>query len=112
MKGSAEIYDFFKREVYRIGWRVQYQAKRVKNKEQPLYNLEPSNNGFDSQSDNRILIEELLGTLPPQGRMIIEKIYLNDLKESDVAKQLNISQQAVSKWKRKMIKQLSQTMNY
>lgn len=43
--------------------------------------------------------------------MIIDKLYMQGVTESEVAKQLEMSQQAVSKWKKKMLHQLSQTMN-
>ncbi|MCG7379343.1 hypothetical protein MH215_20285 [Paenibacillus sp. ACRSA] len=32
--------------------------------------------------------------------------------EADVARQLEISQQAVNRWKNKMLKRLSQTVNF
>ncbi|WP_019910095.1 sigma-70 family RNA polymerase sigma factor [Paenibacillus sp. HW567] len=111
MSQATHIYDFYRREIYRIGWRVQYQAKKVRTRECPLYDYEPSNINFAAISEQKIWVEQLMQDLPPQGKVIIEKIYLKGLTEAEVAKQLNISQQAVNKWKRKMIHQLSQISN-
>nr|WP_233167845.1 hypothetical protein [Paenibacillus roseus] len=40
------------------------------------------------------------------------RLYIQEQTESEVARQLNLSQQAVNKWKRKMIQQLSRTVNF
>lgn len=60
---------------------------------------------------NRLSIEQLLDTLPAKGKMILQKLYLQELTEAEVAAQLHMSQQGVNKWKRRMIQQLSQTVN-
>ncbi|WP_445322068.1 terminase gpP N-terminus-related DNA-binding protein [Paenibacillus sp. FSL M7-0420] len=38
-------------------------------------------------------------------------LYLQGMTEDEVAAQLKMSQQGVNKWKRKMLQQLSQTVN-
>ncbi|MBX4151109.1 hypothetical protein K1X09_27750 [Paenibacillus lautus] len=53
----------------------------------------------------------IIGFIAPQGRTIIYKLFIEDLTEVEVAKQLHISQQAVNRWKRKMIQKLSQIAN-
>ncbi|MNJ75684.1 RNA polymerase sigma factor [compost metagenome] len=53
-----------------------------------------------------------MDSLPPQGKLVIDKLYFQDLTESEVAQQLKISQQTVNKWKQKMLQKLSQTINY
>lgn len=58
-----------------------------------------------------MLIQQLMNTLPPQGKVIIYKLYIQDLTESEVANELKISQQAVNKWKRKMMQKLSQMVS-
>ena len=105
------VYERYKLEVYRIGWRIQYRARTIKRRECSFYDSEPIGGHFTPHSENRVLIEQLIETLPPQGRLIIDKLYLQDQTESEVARQLNMSQQAVNKWKRKMIQQLSRTVN-
>ncbi|MEC0106956.1 helix-turn-helix domain-containing protein [Paenibacillus taichungensis] len=39
------------------------------------------------------------------------KLYIEGYSEKEVASQMNISQQAVNKWKKKMLKHLSETVN-
>lgn len=115
MEKQGSAYERFKAEVYRIGWRVQYRAKKLRRREFPLYGIdtEPiTNEDFTSFSENKVLIEQLIDTLPLHGKVIIYKLYIQDQTESEVARQLRISQQAVNKWKRKMIHQLSQTVNF
>lgn len=105
-------YEQYKKEIYRIGWRVQYKARKVRARELPLFDNQPVGHNFTNTSDTKIWVRELLSQLPPQGRTIVYKLYLQDKTENEVAKELHISQQAVSKWKKKMIQTLSQIANF
>ncbi|OIB01198.1 hypothetical protein AK95_27550 [Paenibacillus sp. LC231] len=112
MKKHITAYERYKTEIYRIGWRIQYQAKKLRRRETLYPDFSTVQTGsFHARSDDRIWIGQLLDSLPPQGRTIIYKLFLEDLTEAEVAKQLHISQQAVNRWKRKMIQKLSQIAN-
>lgn len=108
MEMQPTVYERYKTEIYRIGWRLQYQAKKIRNRESSFYDTDYSSSNFTSSSDEKMLIHQLMNTLPPQGKVIIYKLYIQDLTETEVANELKISQQAVNKWKRKMIQKLSQ----
>jgi RNA polymerase sigma factor, sigma-70 family len=108
----VSAYEEYKKEIYRIGWRVQYKARKVQTKEFPLFSNLPINYNFTASSDTKIWVEELLSQLPSQERTILIKLYLQDMTENEVAKELHISQQAVSKWKKKLIQTLSQIANF
>ncbi|MCW3795404.1 sigma-70 family RNA polymerase sigma factor [Paenibacillus sp. LS1] len=112
MEEKHEVYERYKREIYRIGWRVQYKAKKIRNKEDPINDTIPASNNFTKLSDDKIWINQLMESLPQKGKMIIDQIYIQGRTEEEVAHNLQISQQAVNKWKRKMITQLSQIANY
>ncbi|MEK5400213.1 sigma-70 family RNA polymerase sigma factor [Paenibacillus sp. FSL K6-2859] len=111
MEMQPTVYERYKTEIYRIGWRLQYQAKKIRNRESSLYDSDYSSSSFTSSSEDKMLIQQLMNTLPPQGKVIIYKLYIQDLTESEVANELKISQQAVNKWKRKMIQKLSQMVS-
>ncbi|UNK19471.1 sigma-70 family RNA polymerase sigma factor [Paenibacillus sp. N3/727] len=113
MDKQQTAYERLKVQVDRIGWRIQYRAKTIRKREHSFYDLEYIRTAvsFTDGSENRMMIEQLINTLPPQGKLIIYKLYIQDQTESEVARQLNMSQQAVNKWKRKMIEQLSQTVS-
>lgn len=71
------------------------------------------NYSFMNTTDERIIIRDLLDRLSSEiGRTIIYKIYIQDRTESEVAKDLNVTQQAVHKWKKKMLLELSLMMSY
>lgn len=94
-------YERYKREIYRIGWRLQYRAKKIRSRESSFYNTEPvSPNSFASVED-KIILEQLRNTLPAKGKWIIDRLYLQGQTEAEVSRQLNISQQAVGQWKKK-----------
>ncbi|MNO80582.1 sporulation sigma factor SigF [compost metagenome] len=111
METQQSVYERYKTEVYRIGWRLQYRAKVIKRRECSFYDREPHVTSFTISTDDKMLVQQLIDTLPPCGKTILYKLYLQDQTESEVARQLNMSQQAVNKWKRKMIQKLSQTVN-
>ncbi|MNI08982.1 sporulation sigma factor SigF [compost metagenome] len=112
MKEQQTAYEQYRREVYRIAWRVQYKAKVVKRRECSFNGFEPATTSFTSSSDNKIVIRQMINALPSStGRTIIYKIYMQDKTEREVALELNMSQQGVNKWKRKMIQELSRMMS-
>ncbi|GIP20108.1 hypothetical protein J22TS3_03830 [Paenibacillus sp. J22TS3] len=108
---QESIFEQYKAELYRIAWRLQYKAKVIRRRETSFYDMEPADTRtFTTDSDNKIVVDQLLSSLPAQGRTILRKLYMENRTEKEVACQLKISQQAVSKWKKKMIQQLSRTM--
>ncbi|UQZ34832.1 hypothetical protein C2I18_15625 [Paenibacillus sp. PK3_47] len=111
MKNQITVYEQYKSEIYRIGWRVQYRSKKITNHECSFLDNVTSFKISNASHEDDFCTRALLDTLPPQGKLIIEKLYYQDLTEAEVSRQLHISQQAVNKWKRKMINQLSQMMN-
>ncbi|QTH40918.1 sigma-70 family RNA polymerase sigma factor [Cohnella sp. LGH] len=105
------MYERYKREIYRIGWRLQYRTKKIKKRERPISEYEFASTAFTNSSDDKILIEQYMNKLPNNGKLILQKIYIEGHTEVEVARQLNMSQQAVNKWKLKMIQQLSKIVN-
>ena len=112
MEQQQAVYEQYRKEVYRIAWRIQYRAKVVRKRECSFGGMEPATTSFASSSDNKIVVRQLINALPSDtGRSIIFKIYIQDKTEQEVARELNMSQQGVNKWKRKMIKELSRMMS-
>lgn len=111
MDKHTTVYERCKHEIYRIGWRVQYRARKLRSRECSFLDYTQADAGFMASSEEKILVRELMETLPVQGKLILYKLFFQDLTEAEVARQLRISQQGVNKWKRKMISQLSRTMN-
>lgn len=109
-KGSS-IVEAYRTEIYRIGWRLQYQSKKVRKHECSYYDGVIGKASFTTQVDNKIMLHELINSLPPKGKLIMYKLYVKDQTEAQISKELNLSQQAVNKWKQKMLKQLSQSIN-
>ncbi|MFC3749427.1 sigma-70 family RNA polymerase sigma factor [Paenibacillus sp. GCM10012306] len=110
MDKQTSVYELCKSEIYRIGWRVQYRARKIRSRECSLYDNPSVGKSFAVSSEEKVWVRQLIDTLPPQGKIIIDKLYFQDLTEAEVARQLNISQQGVNKWKQKMIRELSRTV--
>ncbi|BFH18390.1 sigma-70 family RNA polymerase sigma factor [Paenibacillus alvei] len=110
---NISIIDYYQKELKRIAWRLQYRAKVKRNRETGLndylYSTIPAH---DYSTESHLYVKELIDTIPfHTGRQVIFKIYVQDKSETQVAKEMNISQQAVSKWKKKCLKYLYQKMS-
>ncbi|SEG47024.1 hypothetical protein [Paenibacillus sp. UNC499MF] len=115
MSQQSTLVEKYRKEVYRIGWRIQYKARVLSNREYAV-----SDNGwaftaggFAESSDSKLDTLAMIQSLPSRtGRTVLHELYILDKTEAQVAKDLNMSQQAVNKWKRKMLRFLSQTKNF
>ncbi|GGF66490.1 hypothetical protein GCM10010912_09340 [Paenibacillus albidus] len=105
------VYDRYKKEIYRIGWRLQYRARKMKQREGATDQIERYGTTFTESADDKMLVEQLLDQLPQNGRALMDMLYMQGQTEKEVAGKLNMSQQGVNKWKQKMIRQLSETAN-
>lgn len=96
------------RIIRRIGWRIQYRTKVITHRE--LLIRDDLMNTMKAQEPNvilKIFIDEMLEKIPSvKGREIIRKLYLDGFTESEVSRQLNITQQAVNKWKKKSLEKM------
>ncbi|WP_338553632.1 sigma factor-like helix-turn-helix DNA-binding protein [Paenibacillus sp. KS-LC4] len=112
MDEARTVIDFYKKELYRIGWRIQYQAKKQRKHECSLTYEPVRPDSAAAQLEQKLLVQQLLAALPSQqARTIIQELYLQGKTEAQAAKALNMSQQAVNKWKQKTLKQLCQMMS-
>lgn len=83
----------------RFAWRMQYRARKQKNHELLSIDL---NYAEKTEGSLNIYVVELIESIQSKkGRYIIKRIYIDGLNEREVANELRISQQAVSKWKKK-----------
>ncbi len=106
------LVEQYRKELYRIGWRIQYRARVISNREIIKEEEEFYAISFTDDVNNKLYIKELINSLPSTtGKAIIHELYINDKTETQVARELNMTQQAVSKWKKKMLKHLYQTLS-
>jgi DNA-directed RNA polymerase specialized sigma subunit len=83
----------------RFAWRMQYRARKQMNHEFLSIDLDYAQ---ETEGGLNIYIVELIESIQSKkGRYIIKRIYIDGLNEREVANELRISQQAVSKWKKK-----------
>ncbi|MGG4035841.1 sigma factor-like helix-turn-helix DNA-binding protein [Paenibacillus cisolokensis] len=113
MESSATLYDSCRAELKRIAWRLQYGARKQRSREVHItfdisYSVNPYNH-----IESVIYINQLFdNTLCETEKYVLKKLIFEDKTEKEIAKELNISQQGVSKWKKKALKKLSRMMSY
>jgi RNA polymerase sigma factor (sigma-70 family) len=110
---AHNIIEYYRKEIYRIGWRIQYKAKVTYRSEVPIISDTFPDHHFNEQLDNKILVHELISSLPSViEQTVLREIFIYGKTESQVAKELKITQQAVNKWKKKALNKLSQTVSF
>jgi len=101
-----------RRILRRIAWRIQYEAKKQMYRSYGEKELFEETCKIDQMEsvDSRLMVEDLLSSLPDQPRFIIQRIVIEGATEKEVAEQLHVTQQRVNSCKRKYLKQLRQTL--
>ncbi|CAH8772977.1 sigma-70 family RNA polymerase sigma factor [Paenibacillus dendritiformis] len=109
---QTTLMERVRKELYRRAWRLQYRAKADRHREIPWRAESFAAPDFTAQADNRMLVRQLLQELPrDKGRVILYSLYIENETEVQIARKLNLSQQAVSKWKRKSLHRLCQKLS-
>lgn len=96
----------------RSAWRLQYKIRTQQNKESfSIYDYQGHDKSFEDEIISQIYVKELLSKIPwEKSRIIIQKVIIEEKTEKEVALELKISQQAVSKWKIKGLNLLRQNL--
>ncbi|UKS25738.1 DUF1492 domain-containing protein [Paenibacillus sp. HWE-109] len=108
--------DEYRQVLQRFAWRIQYHARKQINREVLSIDFDNYHNHHNYQNNvserlKDIQLHELIQSINSEkGRYIIQRIYIDGLKEKEVADELQISQQAVSKWKKKSLDYMKSTM--
>ncbi|WP_427181888.1 sigma factor-like helix-turn-helix DNA-binding protein [Paenibacillus sp. TC-CSREp1] len=109
MEMTKEMYSS---ELKKIAWRLQYRCKVSANKEFGMVYDIKSIESFENSSVSKLFVQDVLNLIDNEiGKRIIRAIYLEGKSEKEVAFELQISQQAVNKWKRKTLKKLSMKLS-
>ncbi|ANF94731.1 RNA polymerase sigma factor [Paenibacillus bovis] len=112
MSVIVPLSEQYRQRLRQASWRMQYRAKTRLYHEHLDLNEQVSYFSASSDDMATVLLREWIDTLPSeQGRSIIAGLYLEGRSEQELAARLQISQQAVNRWKRKSLQHLSRTNN-
>ncbi|WP_411349649.1 sigma factor-like helix-turn-helix DNA-binding protein [Paenibacillus sp. WLX2291] len=108
---SSPTYEKYKSELRRIAWRMQYRSRTRINRELPLLYDVSYSLPFTDETDSRLWIQQLIQSLPEgMEQQVMTALFVRDLTEKQVAAHYHISQQAVSKWKKKALQTICRKM--
>ncbi|MEK3715880.1 MULTISPECIES: sigma-70 family RNA polymerase sigma factor [unclassified Paenibacillus] len=107
-----ELVETCRKLLKRSAWRIQYKTRIQLIKESnPLYDNECYDNSFESMVVSELFVDELLDMLPwAKCRYIIKRTVIEGMAEQEVAAELQMTQQGVSKWKRKGLEVLKENL--
>ncbi len=102
----------YRKLLRRAAWRLQYKARMQQSKEcYLLFDNQLHDSGFETEILSSVYIKELLNSIPwEKCRYIIRKTVIDGVTEQEVARELNMTQQGVNKWKKKGLELLRQTL--
>lgn len=101
--------ELCRKALRRIAWRLQYQAKRLLDREKPFMEVTLIRDAMVNL-DSNLFVEELLEALPDKDRFIIRRVVIEGVPEKEVARQLNISQQRVNAYKQRSLLRLREML--
>ncbi|WP_322906259.1 hypothetical protein [Paenibacillus campi] len=112
MSVIVPLSEQYRQRLRQASWRMQYRAKAQLYHENLSLNeqIAPVSVKFDEL--NMVIVQAWIDSLPwAKARQMMIGLYIEGRSEQELAIQLQISQQAVNRWKRKSIQFLSQTYN-
>jgi len=108
-----ETIDNYRHELQRTAWRVAYYQRERYRKE--VIGIEIEHLCRPAEPCSREIargLREYMELIPfDKGRQVIESIFIEGKTEAETAESMQISQQGVSKWKRKSLEHLRRTLN-
>ncbi|MEK3905364.1 MULTISPECIES: RNA polymerase sigma factor [unclassified Paenibacillus] len=109
-----ELVETCRKLLKRSAWRIQYKTRiQLIRESNPLYDNEIYDNSFESMVVSELFVDELLDMLPwEKCRYIIKKTVIEGMPEQEVAAELQMTQQGVSKWKRKGLEVLKENLTH
>lgn len=95
-------------------WRIQYKIRIQHIRESiALLDYQTSNYSFEAEIISQIYVKEIVNSIPwEKSRYVIQKNIIEGLTEKEIANELQISQQAVNKWKKKGLAVLRQNLYF
>jgi len=115
MQKELDVIETYRTAIKRVVWRLQNKERSRRKHEVPLEDSFNNNysNSFTNHSDQKILVQQLFDSITSEtGKRIIYEIYFNSKTEAQVAKEMNITRQAVNKWKNKTLKAMRKELNF
>lgn len=108
-----ETIDNYRQELQRTAWRVAYHQRERYRKERIGIEIESLSRPAESCSHEiEQELTEYIELIPfDKGRQVMQSIFMEGKTEAETAEHMQISQQGVSKWKRKSLEHLRQTLN-
>ncbi|MCL2532107.1 MAG: sigma-70 family RNA polymerase sigma factor [Oscillospiraceae bacterium] len=109
-----EVYD----EYRRGGWTIENNDRRFRRHETPFTDLRGNHENFDEFASNNDLLNQLLAQelqqaiaqLDESERNLLLALFLHGQSERQIAASKGVSQVAIHKQKRKIIKKLQKVM--
>ncbi|WP_150275719.1 sigma-70 family RNA polymerase sigma factor [Paenibacillus tepidiphilus] len=103
MTCDEELVETCRRLLKRSAWRIQYKTRIQQLREsRPIYDSQVYDASFESMVISELFVDEMLQKIPwEKCRYIIKRTVIDGLAEKEVARELHMTQQGVSKWKRK-----------
>ncbi|MFE1631070.1 hypothetical protein ACFLFF_30510 [Brevibacillus reuszeri] len=104
--------EHYRKELKRTAWRLQYAVRKQRAKELLIAEEKHRVSSFENNVISDVFIQWVNKQISsPKGQYIFKRSIVDGATEKEVAEELKISQQAVSKWKKKIRKQLLEKMN-
>lgn len=108
---SQVIEEKINKEIQRIAWRLQYHAKKESHQYPFIYDF-TREESFEDELLLKMYVQEIICLIPKKvARKVICLLFLEEKSAKEISDEMNISVQAVNKWKRKTLEGLKQKIS-
>lgn len=109
MRSDSLTLEECKSILKRIAWNIQYRVKTIRRKEMQMIDGIFSSQAYDNDL-TELYINEILDNLKSEkNRTIVRRVVIDGYTETEVAKELNMTQQGVHKCKVASLKKLKES---
>lgn len=106
-----DIQEAINKEIQRIAWRLQYYAKKESNQYPFTYDF-TREESFEDELVLKLFVRDIIKLIKKkEGQNVINSLYLEGKTIKEISAEMNISVQAVNKWKRKTLLDLKERIS-
>lgn len=109
---ELQIKDVIDAELKRMAWRLQYHARKTAKQYPFTYDF-TRQESFEDEIVDELNVKDMLNMIDKgNGKKIVYSLYVEEKSAKEVSAEMNMTVQAVNKWKRKTLEDLKKKISH
>ncbi|MEF3355810.1 hypothetical protein PV403_22010 [Paenibacillus sp. GYB006] len=109
---ELQIKDVIDAELKRMAWRLQYHAKKAARQYPFTYDF-TRQESFEDEIVDELHVKDMLNMIDKgNGKKVVYSLYVEEKSAKEVSAEMNMTVQAVNKWKRQTLEDLKKKVSH